>query len=261
MTNREDVCWLESVLVRARNAGWCTRPYCTTCMCGEFRHAVWATAARRAGIDCNIETVRLPHNMIAGISNEDREAVFQTVIAGLQELPPRWTDSDAFRIVMMDTESLLRRYRAPSVLYAALSGTAAGEALARMCTHSREVQAEREQRRVYESPQAAQERSRLKREQRAIAHTSRQAETRRKNAERSELLAALARLSPVERLSRFAKDPALILDSVSAELIPAQKRDLVGLGKAEAAALIARIDRRKGAWGRLRDMLERIVSD
>ena len=67
--------------------------------------------------------------------------------------------------------------------------------------------------------------------------------------------------APAERLSRFATDPALILDIVSGELIPAQERDLVGLGKAEAAALVARIDRRKAAWGRLRDMLERIVSD
>ena len=261
MTNREDVCWLESVLVRARDAEWCTRPYCTTCLCLDFRNAVWATAARQAGIDCNVETGLLPHHVIAGIAVDDRDAVLRTVVAGLRQLPRRWTDSDAFRITMTDTDYLLRRHGVPIVLDAALSGTAAGEALSQMRSHFQEVEAEREQRRVYESPQAAQERSRLKREQRAIAHTSRQAETRRKNAERSELLAALARLSPVERLSRFAKDPALILDSVSAELIPAQKRDLVGLGKAEAAALIARIDRRKGAWGRLRDMLERIVSD
>ena len=62
--------------------------------------------------------------------------------------------------------------------------------------------------------------------------------------------------STAERLSRFATDPALTLDCVSAELIPAQERDLIDLEMAYAVALVARIGRRKGAWGRLRRMIE-----
>ena len=71
-----------------------------------------------------------------------------------------------------------------------------------------------------------------------------------------DLLAALARLPVAERLSRFAIDPALKLGLVSAELIPAQESDIVDLERATAAALILRIDRRKGKWGRLRRMIE-----
>ncbi|MBX3463980.1 MAG: hypothetical protein KF830_12480 [Planctomycetes bacterium] len=70
------------------------------------------------------------------------------------------------------------------------------------------------------------------------------------------MLAALVRLPAFERLSRFATDPALNLDCVSPELIPDQEGDLVDLERATAVALIARIGRRKGRWGRLRRMLD-----
>lgn len=137
-----------------------------------------------------------------------------------------------------------------------LSGTPAGDALARMREHAERIIAERKRREAYESPQAVEERKRVKREQRAIAHALRQSETRRRNAERLELLAALARLSAAERLSLFAKDAALKLDCVPAQLIPAQESDLNDLGMETAVALVARIGRRKGAWGRLRRMIE-----
>jgi hypothetical protein len=114
-------------------------------------------------------------------------------------------------------------------------------------------------RRDSENPQAVEERKRVKRQKRATAHASRQSEARRRNAERLELLASLARVSPAERLHRFATDPALMLDCVSAELIPAQERDLMDLEKDKAVALIKRISRRKGPWGRLQQMLEHRV--
>ncbi|MEW6246445.1 MAG: hypothetical protein AB1555_07025 [Nitrospirota bacterium] len=70
------------------------------------------------------------------------------------------------------------------------------------------------------------------------------------------MLAVLASMSGAERLSRFATDSAVNLDSVPPELIPTQESEVANLGVAEAVALVARIGRRKGAWGRLRRMIE-----
>ena len=259
MSNREPGGWLADVLVGAQSARWCTRPFCTTCGCLEFRRAFWTTAARQAGIDAKFEAARLPRDILAGISVTDREGLVRALVAGLRELPPRWTDSEAFRTIIIDLDPPLIRHGVPMSLDAVLSGTPAGEALARMRAHVEELSAQRDRQKAYESPQAAEERRRAKRETRAIAHANRQSETRRRNAERLDLLAAIARLSPGERLVRFATDPALILDCVPAELIPAQERDLIDLEKAKAVALLRRIGRRKGPWGRLRCMLERLA--
>ncbi len=106
----------------------------------------------------------------------------------------------------------------PMNLTTELSGTPAGEGLARMEAHDESIRAVLARRAAYESPQAVEERKRVKWEERARAHALRQSQTRNKNTERLGLLAALARLSVVERLSRFAMDPALNLDCVSPDL-------------------------------------------
>lgn len=93
-------------------------------------------------------------------------------------------------------------------------------------------------------------RKRVRRRERARLHALRQSESRKRSAERLELLAARARLPVHTRLVSFATDPALQPDRVSPGLIPAQDTDLVDLGAAEAVALVARIGGRRGAWGR-----------
>jgi hypothetical protein len=259
VSNREPGGWLADVLVGAQSARWCTRPFCTTCGCLEFRRAFWTAAARQAGIDAKFEAARLPRDVLAGVSVTDREGLVRTLVAGLGELPPRWTDSEAFRTIIIDLDPSLIRDGVPMALDTELSGTPAGEALARMRVHFKKVRAQRDQQKAYQSPQAVEERKRVKREKRASAHANRQSETRRRNAERLVVLAALAHLSPAERLSRFATDPALVLDCVPAGLIPAQELDLIDLEEAKAVALLARVGRRKGPWGRLRRMLERFA--
>ncbi len=76
------------------------------------------------------------------------------------------------------------------------------------------------------------------------------------------MLADLALLSAAKRLLRFATDPSINLDCVSDDLIPSQETDLVDFEKSQAVALAARIDRRKGAWGRVRRMIEhRLITE
>jgi hypothetical protein len=261
MTNRDSGGWLEAVLVDAQDAGWCMRPYCTTCGCLEFRRAYWAAAARQAGIAIRFKSACLPHDFFMGVSAAEREMIVRTLVAGLRELPRIWSDSEAFETIIVDLDPPLVQHGVPMALDTELSASPAGEKLARMRAHAEEANARRKWQRAYESPQAVEERKRVKREKRAIAHARRQSETRRRNTERLELLAVLDRLSPAERLSRFASDPALNLDCVSDELIPAQERDLIDFDKAMAVALLTRIDRRKGAWGRLRRLLEHLLVD
>ena len=259
MTNRDSGGWLEAVFVGAQGAGWCMRPFCTTCGCLEFRQACWAAAARQAGIASRFESPRHPRDIIGGVSASERDLLVRTLVAGLRELPPVWRNSKAFRTIIMELDPPLLLHGVLIDLGAEFSASPAGEGLAHMRAHSEKERAQWERHQAYENPQAVEERKRVKREKRAIAHASRQAETHRANTERLKLLAALARLSPSERLSRFATDPALKLDCVSAELIPGQERDLIDFDKEKMVALLTRIGRRKGPWGCLRRMLENRV--
>lgn len=259
MTNRSAGTWLEAVLVGAQDAGWCMTPYCTTCGCLEFRLAYWDAAAKQAGLANQFKSARHPRDILAGVTSAEREALVRALVAGLRNLPGVWTNSKAFRTIVIDLDPPLILHGVPLVLAAELSGTPAGETLARMHEIASEARAQGERRRADESPEAVENRKRDKREKAAIAHDRRQAETRRRNADRLDVLAALARLTPTERLLRFATDAALNLDCVSSELIPAQERDLVDLERTQALDLLARIGRRKGAWGRLRRMLEHLV--
>lgn len=252
--------WLAELLDRARIARWCTRTLCTTCGCLEFRRAFWAAAAGQAGIEVGVDDVaHHPYDSLAAVSTGDRVAILGIIVAAMRALPPRWTQSEAFRTIIIDLDRLLMRHGVPMALEPELSGTPAGEALARMRAHSEEVRARRVQQEAYNAPAAAEDRRRAERQIKAVAHAMRQSETRRKNAERIELLAILARLAPVERLVRFATDPALVLDCVSVELIPAHERDLIDLDNQTAVALVEKIGRRRGPWGRLRRMLERFA--
>jgi hypothetical protein len=259
VTKRDFDGWLEAVLLDAQRAGWCMQPYCTTCGCLEFRRAYWAAAAERAGIADRFESARIPKDLLGEISAAEREVLVRALVAGLRELPRKWSDSEAFRTIIIDLDPPLILHGVLMSLDAELSATPAGEALTQMRSHSKEARERRERRTIFESPQATEDRKRAEREDKAAAHTRRQSEAVRRNTERSELLADLARLAPVERLSRFSTDSAFKLDCVSPELIPVLEGELIGLEKALAVALVKRIGRRSGAWGRLRRMLEQFV--
>ncbi len=249
--------WLEAVLVSARDARWCTRPYCTTCGCSKFRSAFWTAAARQAGL----ETARRgpggpPCRFLPGFSDGEREATVRALVAGLRQVPQEWSNTAAFWTIILDLNPQARILGVPIDLAIELSGTPAGEGLARMEAYDEERRRERELREALASPGAVAERRRVEREAKARAHAHRQSQTQERNTERLGLLAALARLSVTERLSRFASDPALNLDCVSPELIPREAGELVELETATAVALLARIGRRRRGWGRLRRMIE-----
>jgi hypothetical protein len=256
VTKHKHAGWLEEVLVGARDARWCTRPFCTTCGCLKFRQAYWSAAVRRAGIAGNFDSARTPSDFLADVSNAERHAVVQTLVAGLRELSPMWAESEAFRVIVIDLEPPFFRHGVPMILDEALSGSPAADALRRMRAHDAEVRAQYERRLANESPAAAEERKRTRRAERAAAHARRQQETARRNRERLAMLGSLAQLSPVDRLKHFATDHRINLDGVPTELIPTQQGILLEMQESLVAKLLARIGRRRGAWGRLRLMLE-----
>lgn len=261
MDNEDSVGWLEKVLIEAKRARWCTRPFCTTCGSMQFRHAIWTAAARQAGIEISDDTPRHPREILNQVSHSEREAIVQTLVAGLRELSPIWSNSQALQTIILDLDPPLLMHGIPISLDRELSKTPAGDAVARMRAHAEVVAERQRQREAYESPEAVQERKRLKREKKAAAHAQRQLATRQRNAARLELLETLAHMSPAERLIRFATDTTFKLDCISADLIPAQEQDLIALDKETSIALINRIGQRKGAWGRLRRLLERHLKD
>ena len=257
MTNRDSNSWLEAVFVDAQDSGWCVRPYCTTCGCLEFRRTYWAVAAQQVGMSITQdESTHRARGFLKGFSNGEREAIVQSLVAGLRQLSPQWSDSEAFRAIIIDLDPPFLKCGVPMVLDAELSATPAGEALERIREHAKWLRAEREELEAYDSPEAVEERKRVKQEEKARAYTLRQSQKCDRDAERLDLLASLARLPVSERLSQFAMDSELKLGLVSPELIPAQESDIVDLERATAVALIARIDRRKGKWGRLRRLIE-----
>jgi hypothetical protein len=255
---RENSHWLEAILVDAQEDRLCTDSFCTTCGCLEFRRTYWAAAARQAGIAGSFESARMPKDIFEGVSVTEHRVLVQTLIAGLRELSPMWTASEAFRVIIIDLDPPLLKHGIPMVLDKELSGTPAGEALRQMRAYDAEERAQFDRRSAYESPQAVAERKRVRRVEKTAAQPRRQQEKRQRDLKRSEMLGYLARLSPTDRLARFATDRRLNLDSVPAELIPTHGIDLE---KSLVEELLARIDRRRGPWGRLRRMFENRVKD
>ncbi len=256
MTNSNSGSWLEVVLIRAQDAGWCVQPYCTTCGSFEFRLAYWREAAQQAGMDIQINHAHHPRDFFAAFTTVEREVIVRTLVAGLRQLPPRWCHSDAFQTIIIDLDPPFIRHGVPITLDSELRATPAGEELTRMRAHTSRLSEERARREAFNSPQAVEERKRVDREKRATEHAHRLSEMDRRKNQRLELLMDLTRLSIAERLTRFAIDETLNLDWVSNELITAEESDLNDLEMAKAVALVARIGRRKGAWGRLRRLIE-----
>jgi len=253
--NNGSASWLETLLDEYRG---CTKPSCTTCGAMEFRRLYWAEAARHTGVlTADIESSRYHGALLKRLRSSDRDATVRALVAGLRQLSSKWGYSDALRTIILDLYPPLVMHGVQMNLTSELSGTPAGDCLARMLKHAESLKAERARREAFQSPEAAQERKRTQREAKAQAHAFRLSEKRKRNTQRLRLIAELARLSVAERLLRFAEDETLNLDCVAPDLIPGEETEFVKMEEATAVALIARIDRRRGKWGRLRRMLER----
>jgi hypothetical protein len=261
MTQHDSGSWLEALINEAQESRWCTRPFCTTCGCSKFRLALWGEAMLQAGAGSERpqSSPDLRYRLNA-LSQSERARTVGAVIAGLRQLPEDCCDTDAIQTILVELYPLLLRHGVGLSLETELSGTRAGRCLARMIAHEQAVQKARNQHEAYESPEAVKERVRVRKAEKAQAHSLRQSQGQARAAARQELLAALGRLSASDRLVRFAVDSLLNIDSVSHDLIPVESGVVSSLDRATALTLLARVGQRKGAWDGLRRALETQLS-
>ena len=205
-----------------------------------------------------------PRYRLNALSQSERARTVGAVIAGLRQLPEDCCDTDTIQTILVELYPLLFRHGVGLSLETELSGTPAGRCLARMIAHEQSVQKARKQHEAYQSPEAVKERVRVRKAEKAQAHSLRQSpgqsQGQARAAARQELLAALGRLSASERLVRFAVDSLLNIDSVSHDLIPVESGVVSSLDRATALTLLARVGQRKGAWDGLRRALETQLS-
>ena len=247
--------WLDDIFQQAERSRWCTRPFCTTCGCQEFRPAYWSMAARHAGVAVR-QPVRHARDVLRGLSQTEVEAVVRSLVAGLRGLSQQWCGSDGLRTIMVDLDPPLLMHGVALDLARELAFTPAGAALMRMRAHEEQRRQERARREAYESPEAVEQRMRDEAERRAQQHAARQAEAAERGAERLRLLEQLAAMSPPQRLARFATDGGLNLDLIPQDLVPTRHADVAALDPQVAQALVGRIGGRRRAWGRLRREIE-----
>ncbi len=248
--------WLETVFRNAENARWCTRPFCTTCGCQEFRRAYLSGAAIQAGLPVRFQAPRHPRRVFEDCSAHDQRLLVQALIQGLRRVSARWSNSDAIRTVLVDLQSYGLGHAHAAELLHQLRDTPAGVGMMLMREHA-ERQRERSLRHEqFNSALAVEERERLRREQAAQRHATRQTHARQRGQERLQLLASLAKLPMPDRLACLARDESIRLGMVTDAVLAVQHADLSGLGRAETAALVGRIGKRGGGWGRLRRLLE-----
>lgn len=248
--------WLATIFRRAESDRWCTRPFCTTCGCHRFREEVWNSAAAQAGLAMSYAVPGQFGAALSRCSPAERQALVLAVILGLRGLSREDCSSEAFRTVLVDLERMRFALVPAMDLEFDLAHSPAGDELGRMRRHEERRREERLANERYNSPEAVEERKRLALARSAEQDIRRREARRQRDDDRLNLIAALNAMPVPERLARLAKDEGFPLDAVRDALPIVQEADLVALGRSDAAALAARIGRRRGEWGRLRRMLE-----
>lgn len=247
--------WLSVVLTQAQESEWCLRHSCTTCGAMEFRRAYWSGARDDVGATVEIESARRPGDLLRHASPEDREAMVKSLVSALSALDVSEAESEGVGTILLDLDPPFLRYGVSVSLAEALGGTPVGMRLAAMRAHAAAVRAEREARAAFESAEAVESRRKEKRRATRAKVEEREREKAAMDAERVALLADLRGLDPADRITRFAHDEDLNLDSVPEDLIPTQGIATAQLDAAAVRRLLDRIGRRRGAWGRLRRWL------
>lgn len=240
------------MLAQARKERWCVRASCTACAAMEFRRAYWSGARDEVGVPVSIDAARRPGEFLRHATLEDREAIIKALTAALSVLDEVEAETQAAATILSDLDPPLLRLGVPVSLDELLDGTPVGVRLAGMRARSAAIQAKRAAREAFESPHAVALRAERRRAATEARVAYRQREKALRDAERNALLADLKRLGSADRLRRYAWDGNLNLDWVPDELVPTEKVALDRLTGDGVRRLVDRIDRRRGAWGKLR---------
>jgi len=239
--------WLTPMLEEGRDR-WCTRPFCTTCGGMDFRRVVWSEAARRSGVWLTRTDIRAGIN---ALPPDDTRAVGLELAEALRQVPEQGADREAMHTLLIDLQRVLFA-RAP--LDTLLGDSWAAQLLRDMETHARELVRYRAEVAVRRRDEQAERKQRQA--ERAARHVQRLRDKQGRDAWLAGVLAELARLPIEQRLERIAVDATVPLGAVAGLLPSGTELERVQLSPQVSGQLIQRIDRRGGAWRRLRRSLK-----
>lgn len=244
--------WLEEILREGERKQWCVASWCTLHRAGDLRGAYLRRAARFAGIE--FRNGELPD--LNSVSAERAASMFEALIAGARQIGPRWRDTRALRVILMDLNPPFFRWGVAATLTSLLEGTPAGDELLSMEEHEQRLNVGRSKRRAYENPESVAERRADAQRQTAERVATRLRDKVERAATRQEFLDRLASMSVAERLVTLAaQEGRFPLDMIPRELVPLGDES-ESLNAEQRHRLIQLIGRRKGWWGRLRESLK-----
>ncbi len=259
--------WILTLLGWARERRWCTKVGCTTCGALEFRRALSTLLCRSAGIlpSGRSQSKSLRTVGLSGLSPTDFETVVKVAVDDLVLADDAEVMACAGDRCLSDLHMILYELRLTpwtvnldSALVARLKGSKLWASV--IAAEEAQLEWDRRREREYilrvERERAGKEEARLRR---AVAAKERGERYAERSAKLADALSRFRMLPVQERLAALADDRfELPLEAVPVEVVPIEPEALSTLTEATRTALIDRIGRRGGPWGRLRDYLRNI---
>lgn len=255
--------WILEIFQISIENGWCMKPFCSTCGASDFRSAVVRRAVAATGGNLPRHALQPGNPMLRDLSPSLRDLAIDEIINALSAIPDLRGEKvpiEGLRTLLIDLDQNHHGDEGDRSIDDMLAGTTVGKELTAMREHHANMETERRRREGFEHQ------ARKLREERRKIHEARAAltgETSRSRSQRIEegkspihkLLLEFQALSPTDRLVRISSPGfSFPLNVVPKDLIPLEA-DLNEISHEDRSRLIARIDRRKGRWAKLRKLL------
>jgi hypothetical protein len=256
--------WLEQLLQKRRELNWCVKPGCTTCGCQYFRGHFLELLSRTIGFQLS-EQKGLRERLNA-ISSDDLALCFKEIVKALEELPKSNLDNhdnQALEVILID---LYAMKLAPLISLSQPYGDIIKDtwvegkfsAIEDVAMRDREIQKERAE---YNSPERVKEREEKKEEIRIATQEKvkdRLEKSSQRKSEINDFLDSFSQRDEKSRLSTLASEELnMPLDVIPPDLVPVNPEIVSTLSEEDKDRLVARIDRRRGVWGELKEVLNR----
>ena len=156
--------WIYNLVKKSEEANLCIRIGCTTCGSSEFRSQLMIQGFKEA----NIYNEKLNSLKLSDLDIEQKKICITEICNSLaqpnNEIPAYAIRFILYEIYLNDCISIAEKI---------LKDTSAGSFLVSMQEHSEKLRAKREERALYESKEATDQRRKLKKEEKAKAHQKR----------------------------------------------------------------------------------------
>ncbi len=248
--------WLPNALKRARAVGWCMKPYCTTCGAFEFRGEMFRLAYTKIRPGTVLE-FRTPRELFDQISQEERDKTFIELVSELKRIEStKNLPCEGLRVLIIDLDAITRASGNPRLLDQLLGNCPANNFLALMRAHSEQIALDVLNREQQEAKNHA--RKLLRKTMHSIQKPKpipRDERVRKGTGEIHDFLRRYESETSSTRLLILSDEYFMFtLDVVPRESIP-NRSDVAGLSLERRNRLALRIDKRRGKWGSLKNVL------